>query len=213
MGKRKKKLTQKQQTAKIKGYVSKLESFELKKAIAIQNAEDAKGGKKLTKEERRKAIRNIKSGLSKEERKELSDLTKSLYKDYSKAHRKSEKIYGIHVAEKASKKSFTNLFYNELKDLNTIKEFRKEITDVEEFRELSDYSYRTKFDNFKSNQKEYQDKRDHGITLTPEEEIVANYNLPKHRGRMPMGEIINLVNYFDHLGLSHVAFDSPGKEN
>lgn len=207
----KKKMTQKQQTARIKQLVEKQTIFESRKLSAIEAAEKKKG-KKLTKKEVRKAVRNIKSGMTREERKELTETMQEFYKDYSKAHKQAEKIYGKRVSEKANLKEFKEILKSEISMSDSLKKVRKDISDIEEFRELSDYSYRTKYENFKANLEKVKEKERQGLPLNDTERLMLDYKLPKTRGRMPIGAIISLVNYFDELGLSNIVFDSPGED-
>lgn len=147
---------------------------------------------------------------------------KEKYKLYKSAFHTAKVKYRKHTTEKLSFADFKRLYKQEyaeqlknlgLKGFKTAKviasKVTKTFTDEENLRTLSDFSYRRKFENFLRNQKRYKNKRDKGMPLTAAETLVANFKVPDvPEDEVPIGFIINLVNYFEKLGYSKEAFDS-----
>ena len=123
------------------------------------------------------------------------------YEKYLAVYHKGKIKYRTRAVSKYTFKEFKEAYefaYKRSEGKNTL----KNMTKLEKFSTLSEYSYNIKKQNLIANQERIKSKKAIGLILTPEEELVLSVD--------PNGNIHKIVTYFDKLGLNHLAFDSPG---
>ena len=128
-------------------------------------------------------------------------IMRAKYEKYLAVYHKGKIKYRTRAVSKYTFKEFKEAYefaYKRSEGKNTL----KNMTKLEKFSTLSEYSYNIKKQNLIANQERIKSKKAIGLILTPEEELVLSVD--------PNGNIHKIVAYFDKLGLNHLAFDSPG---